>query len=780
MDINKKENKMNNKDATFNNNGDVINGEKYETNVIINYTCDYNIMELTSYKNENYSEFYKRYISKFEEMKDYAVSVIFPEIRKKTYDFTSNTLIFGKKIIDWIYGLSKFPSQELKLFYNELKKEFDFEDNSIIVKRWNANMPYFNGSIQETIKNYNELYEKIIKNESISLWFKDDVCIDGRNISIQYEKICNKEYDSNDKFQKSLDDNKHRLSYPDVDRIKSEIFSNMLKHLFNNKNKPKNTIIFGIGLKECFEQIQNLTYIAIFYGSITHLRLIRELISNVMYMYADTFDDEKFYYIALKMLFLSGEFKKFKKLYDKIKLNYSFVNSDLFLKEMIDSQKSLFEFEKDNSNIFFFVFYGKYVKEDLYRKLEEKMLDIIKIDDHYQVYLISNAFRAIGSNIKRFNNISLLLKIIEEYFEKSYIRFYNDFGPILNEISIECLSDEEFLIFQEIVDYLILNKKYVPFDFLNCIIKIKQRDSKILKYDNYLNSQGEPGNVLYQLKIKENEFEAIKIITKIFKERHEKREKNPGSVDYGTSYNIGSKIFQPGEYNSEVRKFILNEYLPISTSIILSRNESIKEKIKHIMILSYILKVESDSQVKENIMKSIHESIECSKSIEDFIFDEFNPKNLNDLKINVMMCDAIMLNLKYEHILNYYIEILINHEENAEEILKCVKILNNYLQNKTENILDKLYILFNICFKINNINIRNQTVIMTKVFNNTEYQEQILKKLEQRAEEITFEECGGYINLIRSEENKEIYSNIINLLKNNKNYYIKYVVEKYL
>lgn len=783
MEIKSEKNSMNNKGAIFNNDGDVFNGNKNETYVFYNsyvYVNDKVYEDLTNSKSENYAEFYKKYIARFKELEDYALYLFYPKLINKSFDFTSETLVFGKKIIEWIYGLSDFPYKEIKLFYKELKDDYDFEEDSIIVQRWNCNIPYFDGNLKSSTEKYDILYNVLIEKNNIPVWYIDDVCIDGRNILLQYGKTINK-YQYDNKFQRSINKNKHKLSYPDIDRIQSEIFSNMLKHLFNNKNKSKNTIVFGIGLEECFKQIQNLIYLTIFYGSITHLRTVRKLIANIMYMYADTFDDERFYELALKMLFLSGEIKKYKKLYNKIKLIHTFVNEDYFIKKLIDSRKSLFSFEKNAGNIFLFDIYGRYINDELYIELEKNILNLLKINDTYQINLISNAFSAISTNIMRFKNISELIIIIKEYLEKAYMRFFNDFNIILNEINVEGLSNDDFINFQIIVDLLIKNKNYINFDFSNCIIKIKQRDKTISKYDDLLKSQEKTADILYQLKIEKNELEAIRIIIHEYKKRHEEREKNPGIFyDYGADYNIGTKIFHPEEYKGENRRLILDEYVPLAKCIISSENEIIYEKIKHIKLLAYLLMVETDKKVTSNIFSLLHRTLNIPTPNESFNFENFKSRNINDLLINVIMCDVIMSKSDYNDILNKYLEILINCQENTEEVLKCTKILNKFVKNKNDNVIDKLYILFNLCFKINDIDIRNLTITMSKVFNNTQYQDVILNKLEERAKTLTFEECKGYINLINDADTKDLYNNIVILLKNSKNYYIKYMAEKYL
>ncbi len=477
---------MNNKKANFNNSGDVINGDKSVTYVFNNYIqVDTEFYKKITNDCGDYSEFYKRYILKFKELEGYAFSLFYPQFSDQSFNYKSNTLIFGKKIIDWVYGNDKFPNEEIQDFYSEIKEEFNFDDDSIIVKRWYANIPYFKGNLESASERYTKLFNEVIKTNNIPNWYIDDICIDGRNILHQYSNNIINKFNFDNDFQLYISKNNHKLSYPDIDRIKSETYTNVLNHLFKNKNKSKYTTIYGVGLEECFNQIQNLVFLTIFYGSITHLKLARELVANLMYMYADTFADEEFYFLTLKMLFLSGEFKKYRNLYNKIKLQYSFVNNDQFISCIIESLKSSFDFEKNRNIIFLFDVYGRYINDNLYEELEEKVLNIIRIKDNYEINLISNAFKSIATNIKRVNNISVLLEIIKEYFEKSYSKFYIEFGKILNEINVEDLSEVDFLNYQFLIDFLLENKKHINYDISNCIIKIKKRNFSIKKYDNY-------------------------------------------------------------------------------------------------------------------------------------------------------------------------------------------------------------------------------------------------------------------------------------------------------
>ncbi len=778
METKNRSHKITNKNTTYENNGPVINGDV--TLVCNNYINSEDTYEVLTEK-DNYTDFYKSYIAKFEELEGYAFSLFYPYFNEKNFNFKSNTLVFGKKIIDWVYGLAEFPNQEIQTFYNSLKRDFNFNDNTVVVKRWDANIDYFKGDIKLASENYDRLYDELIKCKAIPKWYLDDICIDGRNLSYQYNSTQNK-YFLDNKFQKKLSSNKHKLSYPDVDRIKAEIFENVSKHIFDNKNKSKFTTIYGIGLESCFAQIQNLIFLTIFYGSITHLKLIRELISNIMYMYADTFEDEEFYNLTLKMLFLSGDFKKYRNLYNKIKLNYSFVININFIQSIVESRKSLFDFELASHNIFLFEIYGRYMDDELFKILTETLFDIVTIDNNYQTNIISDAFKAIATNIKRVGNIGKLLKIIKEYLNKSYLRFYTDFGRILGEIDVDGLTEEEFQDYQSIIDLLMSNQKHINYDLSNFIVEIKKRDPKITKYDELIAKQGTNENIVYQIEMKKDELEVVKNIVNIYKTRHVEREKNPSVfTGYMTEYNIGNSLFTDELYKENVRNFMLNEYLPLAKSIILSKNETIYEKIRHIKLLSYLLMVEKDESIRKEILSIVHKAKKI-KCLEGHSFGIIKSRNEKDLDINIMMCEGVAQIVKYDEILCRYLEFVIKDAINIEEMLDCILILNDFYNDKDEIIIDKLFLLFQICYQINDIDVRNSIIIMSQIFLGTKYQEEIIKILEERVNNMIFEECKGYIQLIMNvpKEDKGLYDSIILKLKNSNNYYIKYMVNKYV
>ena len=781
-------NEMKNKNINIEN-GDMINGDKITETTIINnnyYMTLENTPQLaefligTSKENkEEYSDLYKKYINKFKELENYAMSLIYPKFIKKEYNFSSNTLIFGKKIVDWIFGISEYPFNEIEILYKELREEFEIKEESILGKRWNANKMYFEGKLLDAKNGYIDLKNDINSNNEIPYWLKDDILIDGRNILNKYDNSMD-QYTYSNPFQEEINKNKHKLSYPDVDRIKADIFEKVSENVFNNKNKGKYTTIIGIGLEDILNNIQNLAYITIFYGSITHLKLVRILIAEVMYMYADTFEDEEFYKITLKMLFLAGERKKYKNLFNKLKLDYHFVNSRLFVNELVSSLDTTISFEKLGNEIFIYDLYGRILENEIYNGFESRMLDNIEITEDYHMLYITDIFKSIPSNLSRFNDISRLLKIIIDYLEKDYSRFFYEFGKILNNMDIKTLSEENFKIYKSIIDKILTLKDINIINISYAIINIKEYKPEIRDYDEILSKKKTFESIIYNLEDDRNIRESLKDIIEICKDRYKEREDNPGvAVGYVTEYYLERNFFIKEVYEEKTHDIIIKEYIPLAKLILLSENQFIREKVKIIKTLSYILLVEEDKKIKEDIINSINNS-ELSKYEEDFT--ESREKTKEDLKNNILMANYIYENIKVNQLFSKYLERSLNDPSQIEEILNCIKIIKDKLNVDKEFNPKLFYYLFINAYKENDIEIRNKLIELSDIFINTDCEEEILEMLNDCVDNLSYEECVGYIKLLIKVPKNEIYKyeKIIEKLKNNANYNVRIMVEKYI
>ena len=767
---------MDNRRANFNNDGDVINGDKVDNYYyMMNFLDNESTYKMLSLK-DDYNEKYRSYILKFEELRGYAFSLFFPRIERKEYEFTGRNLVFGKKIIQWVYGFGEFPNKEISKFYDNLKIDFGFDENTLIVKRWNANSAYFEEDFGRALDGYYGLLAEVTERGNIPDWYKDDICVDGRNLIIMISNSSNSKMNYNNVFQLELDKNNHKLAYPDIDRIKVNLYEEAAKHVFNAKNKSKYTTIYGMGIQEIFEEIQNFVFLTIFYGSITHLRLVRKAIADIMYMYTEIFEDDEILNITLKMQFLAGKFKEFRNLYNKIKLKKPYANSEKFIRSLLESQKALLNFERSRTDIFIFDLYGRYLDENEYINLEKKVFGLIEISENIQISYVNEALKSILSNVVRLKDIDKLMHYIIDYIHHGYSGFYLDLIPILNNINVEKLSEEMFSKFQHVIDLLLEYDRNYIHKLSYSVVEIKKREENIDKYDDSLFSENSVENFLYMF---DDELYTLKHIIRDFKMKHDASIKSRGVYsEFANEYRIGDNLFEAENYRGEVRETLINEYLPLAKAIILSDNEIIYEKIKHIKSLAHILVIEKDLRIKKSIMKAVNASLDIDSP--DFRgIGEVKKKDNKDLEVNIMMCNAIYDNNQYSKVLSCYLKLLIGNEEYGSEISTCLLLISDFKENKDANLLEKMYILFCMLYKIDDVDVRNSTLKISKEFIGTCYQEEIVDILKARANEIIFGECDGYISLLKNifKENREVYYKIGEILKNHRCYSVRYIAE---
>ncbi len=752
-------------------NGKMINGDNTET---ITYNT-YNIFypEVTT-KNE-YSEFYYKYINKFEELEGYLFSNLFWSYQKEKYNFKSVSLQFGKAIIAWVIGKKDFPIQLLEQFQNELKSEFDINEDEVIEKRWVAMLEYFRGNIESSITIYQELLIKIKSGEQIESYFKDDILIDGRNINIQYNDKNNK-YKLKDEFQEEINKNRHILANPIYDRIKTNIYEAAHKNSFGYKHKSKHTIIYSNGLENICNEIQKLIYVTIFYGSITHLKLSRELLSDILYLYADALEDEDLYLSSLRMLLLSNNTKKFEQLFNSLKCKTPKIYSNEFINSLLNQRNTVIKFYIDNYNCFLYKLFGKYLLDEEYLELENMMLSEIEINDKININNIYNILKALKTNVSRIANKEKLFQIFLSYFENEYSRFYMEISEIINIIEIELLDKNEKELFEKILDKLAAKRKEYSLNIIDVMVNYK-KITKSNKYDEIIYENAH--NIIVNNIIEEkNNYDTVKKIIDIMEERENEREKNPGLfTGYANEYTIGRNSFSKENYTRNLEELILTRYIPLARRILNSKNQTIYEKIRHIKMLSNLL-IENNTEKYRNIILGIVDKI----NFESVYDDEFRNRTIEDLNNNKKMLEFLLGIISQEKMINTFCEAIFNNEDNILEVLKCFNCINEKIELKDTNLENQLYFTFLYAYnKDYDIDVKCKSYSILKILLKSKYKINMIELINNNANVCTFEEAREIIKVLLYEkiENQYIKEIKEKLLKNN-NYNIRRITNRYL
>lgn len=718
-----------------------------------------------------YSELYKDYIQKFDMLKDYLYCSNFGNFFNKDYNNIKNnlSLVFGKKILNWLIGKEKFPTKDLMSFYEDLSMEYKLTDNSLLKKRWEAVKLYFDGDIEKSQKIYFELFDIIEECNDIPSWFKDDICIDGRNIINLIDNI-NGKYSINNIFQQLINKNKHKLSYPGLDRIRCDVYERSIERVIEYKNKYSNTIMFGIGLENLFNLIQEAVYISVLYGSITQLRLVRNIFSNIMALSSDNFDDIKFYKLTLKLKVLAGKFDDFKKIYNNIKYKYDFVNDEKFICEVINLKDSLLSFDLNYFYCFMFELYGRNIDDGTFLFIENKIYEIIDDTKQINPNFIDKALKALPNNMLRLKNKALLFEILLNYVSKGYSRFYIYFGNILNNVKLNDLSENEKEAFIKLINncYNLENVNVV-----NAVIEIKNI-MKTEKYDLYLYQSDVTKKIVSYINDERN-IDALKEIINEITIRVNRREKNPAEhIEYGNNYNI-INFFSKESYDSNLKQIVINDIIPLAEKILSSSNQYANEKINILKTIFNILNIDGSKEIL-NSFKIILDKVNL-KSVEE----PFNiRKNSDDIKVNVLLLKYSIGELKFKELISNYLMLIGKSDDNLIEILQC---LDQLIKNKriSHTNISYIYIIYNYAINKRNILFTRYAIQLTYIFVNTEFFSKVEKDLKKIISYNNYDEMYYIVEMVYNLKNKtkKYFNEIIMAMNESTNYNIKYVINKY-
>ena len=312
------------------------------------------------------------------------------------------------------------------------------------------------------------------------------------------------------------------------------------------------------------------------------------------------------------------------------------------------------------------------------------------------------------------------------------------------------------------------------------MINIKLYKPKIKDYDEILLKEKIFENIIYNIEDDRNIVSALKDIIQINKDRCIEKENKPGvTIGYGTEYNLEKSFFEKDTYIKKTRDVVIKEYIPLAKLILESKNQLIKEKVKSIKTLSYILLVEEDEIIRKNIIDTINN---CKFSKQKVSFIEANNKTEEDVRNYMLMANYIYGQIDAKQLFLSYLTNIINDENQIEEVLKCIEIAR--LKNGEDIKLNAqiFYYIFLVAYKENDIDIRSEIIELSDIFIGTEYEEEILNKLLDNDIDLSYEESVGYLRLIKNISGNELYKykDIIEKLRNNANFNIRIMVENYI
>ena len=720
-----------------------------------------------------YSEEYKNYINSFKELEDYLFYFMFPKCEKK-YEFYGNYLNFSKELLDWIMGMTEFPLKNYKSFCQELTRIYKIDKEDIILKRWDALGYYFSSNITESVNIYNNILKSIESLECPNELL-DDILIDGRNILVEQEQLNNRIILDNP-FQKEIQKHGRKLTMSIYDRIKTDCYEKTIKDTFNIDTKGQNTLMFGSSLSSILNEIQNLIYNTIFYGSITHLKLCREVISNVMYSYSKIYENEEFYKITLKMLALSGEYKEYKKLCLYLGDSLNFWYSKGFINEIISLKNKSLDHKKINYNNFIYGFYGKYLDDKDFSELELDVLEYLRNIEKANVNLVSEILKNIRINLQRTNRVSEIINIFEVITVKNFSRYFYDISNILNNINVNNLNLKVYRRYVEIVYKLLNASKNANLNL--SIAKILNKGKYTTKFYKYKKDLKIKELMTFDEDIGDDYIFLEKMICDYEKRYNEKEKNTQVVVNYDVSYRLSRKYFEKIIKNNEIIALIEEIYLPLILNIFESEKQTNSFKLEQLKNLLYISSVNNYVFMRDKIINIISK-MRYGFGKETQFINYFNYVETNKYEIDLYV-DFINSLLKEDTNINNIITICFenyfNNEISLSLIVDCLKVIGT-TKKMDEVILNQIY-CFYLSVSKENYKSKVETIELLSVFADTKYEIKILNILEKLSINCTFDTAQKIINIMCEYDMSKI-NKILDNLKSNENINVRLMAKNY-
>lgn len=715
----------------------VVNGPEYTTN---NYYSNYEDLNFTKESID--------FLNHFSNLEDYIFNKLF-NFEKKV-DVKTDFDLLGIKIFDWIFGFNVFPSEE----YCKLLCDKDNKLDIYNKRRLSLN-DYFSSNLEKCVDSYDHMFS-IIDSLNCSENYKNDILIDGRNINIEINSLNNK-YVPIDKFQNKILEDKKNINTPLYDRIKVTIYEKSNKNIFEEETLPKNSFYSSSLFRIAMNHVQDLILLALYNGSITHLKLCRDVIFNLLYNYTKVYDDITIYENLLYLSAMSLNYKSHVKIKNYIKRKYNYQLT-------YESINRLYSFKGIINNqyiISYLSFYYNNYKYNIDDKkcmyIEKMLLDYIYKNSKPNINFVGDILKSFSDSSRVFD-YGLLFKSIDYIISQKFIRFYEYISDILNNIEISRLNDKQYKKYVKIVKKTIRLK---DIDSWKSVAKILTKNKKTYGLKKYLNDK----KVLSYLNDGkfDNDLVLLENAIKYYNELYEEKEKNP-KVDRRPDfyYRFNKRFFEDNSNNFQFKDYVSHEVLNVASKILESQNQSNYLKGEILKLLICLFSTNEYNNLIDRVRQIIKNAKYSSVSAIEFInFLVINTLNEENIKLEL---EAILILFDKSMSLDLFFEELENKKIDSFVFTGCVIAIAEKYKDDSR-ILGDIYKLYKLLMLRSDYYERYNTIYILKVFSGTVYNDKALEELKKLSLVCDFKEAESIKKVIENyNENdiKEIERNLLN------------------
>ncbi len=292
------------------------------------------------------------------------------------------------------------------------------------------------------------------------------------------------------------------LYFPAIDRVQKNINNEILKDI--NKftiQSPYSTSI-GSKIDYLLEEVAKSLYIAIIYGSLTHISLTNSLLKDIFQQYSRIYDEYQLKFEYLKFSILDQDYKNIKHICNN---NSEILSSCSFEKiyELYRLSNSLpYEGDRTKTKLVLFNHLGYYFGDKDYNNIQDEIFNILN-KWLYSEPIVGNwsfIVKAIKGNIRRID-INRVFPFLIQIIKNKFVRFYDNVFDLLESINWKVYSHHLGELKNLIVDLLDENQLKDSRFFQSLIISLRRQFEEFSELDRIIKEESGKFYNLYKLEV---------------------------------------------------------------------------------------------------------------------------------------------------------------------------------------------------------------------------------------------------------------------------------------
>ena len=615
--------------------------------------------------------------------RNYFDNLLFDDELIDSSDMPKNFDFYCAKFLTTIFENNPIDNVNMILFLENLKSlvpEYYFQ---IIEKRWHSNIKYYMSQYEESYKLLLDAYKMAISNENkIDDWFIDDILIDLRNRENKMLELKN-QYTSENFGQNELNKRSGKLYYPVLDRFEKNLLTWIDEDRQKNDMRAYSSSRSYGDLTYITNNIADYYYQSMMFGSLTHLFRVSTLIQKFTCHISKSSEYWPMILMLYKTTILNLDHKGAK----QISRNFS----EILQKMDFEDARSIYNFSMNSkpiedqfiSNLIAMSEVGYYLSDSDFTNFWSKLEKKIKVWNEQNdgiVLMESHIFRCIERISNRLDD-NYILDFALKILLSNKKRYYSNALKLISNNNVDYRAvnvDFSNKTIEVLISYIENNNDYNEIEKIkNIFILLENMDIQHVELlENFIQVEwADFYSTEYQFEKKgtvDSEMNLLNRFIDDINKRNDIQGKNGTFSLYGSDpylYIMG--ILRASENN--IDESILNKLIVCVAGTILSKNQTINEKVSAYKVTIYLLKCYPELMECNDVL--------LKKIVKMKDYDQANETMISHIdNIVSSLCHFLFLETLGMHKYKEIVEILSFFGNPGRQIEAC-KVLKVFLTN---------------------------------------------------------------------------------------------------